>query len=74
MQRRNRNPIETAKSQPLQKRGSDENLKEHFNLTVNSSDKKTFAGFTQKYPKPQTSKVIHALIRKHMKGETPENA
>jgi len=74
MRPRSRETDETAKIQPLQKRGCDKNMKEHFNLTISDPDKKTFAAFTKKYPNPRTSKVILALIREHMKRGTPGNA
>ncbi|MPL99511.1 hypothetical protein SDC9_45729 [bioreactor metagenome] len=74
MQSRSEDPDETAKIQPLQKRGCDKNMKDHFNLTISDTDKKTFAAFTKKYPNPRTSKVILALIREHMKRGTPGNA
>jgi len=66
--------MKLLKIKTLQKSGSDNNLKKHFNLTISNSDKKAFAAFTKMYPKPQTSKVILALIRQHMKGETQNNA
>jgi len=66
--------MKLLKIKPLQKRGSDKKLKNHFNLTISDPDKKTFAAFTKKYPNPRTSKVILALIREHMKGEPQRNA
>jgi len=67
--------LNCIKIQPPERRGCVKNeLTKHFNLFIGDTDKKMFEEFTQKYPKPKTSKVILTLIRNQMKGDFYGNA